>query len=125
MLPMDVRWTSEERERVAGHFGAQIVLVEPGAAALPSIRTIAVDDAWRRAVALQDPERDFPTSGDDHLLLSLSSGTTGRPKGPVVTHHHFFRRFMTHWINLGLNSHDRYVSTCPRRRSISAAGVPS
>ena len=112
MLPMDVRWTTEERERVARHFGAELVLVEPGAAAL-SMRTVAVDEAWRRAAAQQDPDRDFPVSGEDRLLLSLSSGTTGRPKGPVVTHHQFFRRFMTHWINMGLNSHDRYVSATP------------
>src|SRR5688572_22059003 len=48
MLPMDVRWTTEERERVARHFGAELVLVEPGAAAL-SMRTVTIDDAWRRA----------------------------------------------------------------------------
>lgn len=113
MLPMDVRWTGEERGRVARHFGAELVLVEPDATALQSFRAVAIDESWRRAAARHDPDRPFPTSGDDHLLLSLSSGTTGRPKGPVVTHHQFFRRFMTHWINLGLNSHDRYVSATP------------
>jgi len=31
----------------------------------------------------------------------------------MLTHHQFLRRFWTHWINLGLNSHDRYVSATP------------
>jgi acyl-CoA synthetase (AMP-forming)/AMP-acid ligase II len=47
------------------------------------------------------------------LLLSLSSGTTGRPKGPVVTHQQFLRRFWTHWIDLGLNARETYVSATP------------
>jgi acyl-CoA synthetase (AMP-forming)/AMP-acid ligase II len=47
------------------------------------------------------------------FLLSLSSGTTGRPKGPLITHGQFMRRFWAHWINLGLNAQSRYVSSTP------------
>jgi len=30
ILPIDWRWTAAEQERVAAHFGAKTVLVEPG-----------------------------------------------------------------------------------------------
>jgi acyl-CoA synthetase (AMP-forming)/AMP-acid ligase II len=114
ILPMDCRWTDAERARVATHFGAGLVLVEPGTPAVPGIATLALDEAWRRAVAAADPASALPASpGTADLLLSLSSGTTGRPKGPMVKHVHFFRRFLTHWINLGFNNRDRFVMATP------------
>src|SRR5687768_14335210 len=82
ILPIDWRWTSAEQERVAGHFAAKSLLVEPGRPAPEGLRCIAVDeefDALVRAANLDG--RAFP-QGDVPLLMSLSSGTTGRPKGP-------------------------------------------
>jgi acyl-CoA synthetase (AMP-forming)/AMP-acid ligase II len=114
ILPMDCRWTDDERTRVAMHFGAALVLVEPGTSATPGVATLAVDESWRRAVAAQDPSCSFPAApGTADLLLSLSSGTTGRPKGPMVKHIHFCRRFLTHWINLGFNNRDRFIVATP------------
>ncbi len=56
--------------------------------------------------------REF-AAGDAPLLMSLSSGTTGRPKGPRLMHSHFLARFRVMWVNLGFNSQDRYVSATP------------
>jgi acyl-CoA synthetase (AMP-forming)/AMP-acid ligase II len=115
-LPMDWRWTEAEKAAVAGHFGAQLVLTEPEAPALPGLRCVAVDEAFLTAVAKAPTGIAFPEGPDCAempLLLSLSSGTTGRPKGPVVTHQQFLRRFWTHWIDLGLNARETYVSATP------------
>jgi acyl-CoA synthetase (AMP-forming)/AMP-acid ligase II len=112
-LPMDVRWTVEEKTRLARFFGARRVLVEEGAEPLLGVTTLAVGSAWHEAVARATELGTAAPGGDAPLLLSLSSGTTGIPKGPMLTHHQFLRRFWTHWINLGLNSHDRYVSATP------------
>lgn len=113
ILPMDVRWTATEKANVAQHFGASLVLVEPGAGPIGTVETVSWDDAFDIAIARSDPDTTFPEDGETPLLLSLSSGTTGRPKGPLITHRHFFRRFMTHWINLGLNGRDRFVMATP------------
>jgi acyl-CoA synthetase (AMP-forming)/AMP-acid ligase II len=112
-LPLDWRWTEPEKRAVATRFGARRVLVEPDAPPLPGHVCVAVDDGFRDAVAAARGDMDFPSRGDAPLLLSLSSGTTGRPKGPVVTHLQFLRRFWTHWIDLGLAARETYVSATP------------
>ncbi len=110
ILPMDWRWTTAEKLAVAGHFGTRLVIAEVDQAPLGTLRLSTLDalpQAGPAPVAVPDAGQALP------LLLSLSSGTTGRPKGPCITHHQMLRRFWTHWINLGLNSTDRYVSATP------------
>jgi len=113
ILPMDCRWTAAEKENVARHFGAQLVLCEGGDTPAADIPAQSVTAEWLAGIDALTARTDFPSSGDTPLLLSLSSGTTGRPKGPMIAHRHFLRRFMTHWINLGLNGRHRYLSAMP------------
>ena len=109
ILPMDARWTDAERQNVAAHFGASLVLLEPDMPALPGLRcvTVAEVSAW--------PAQDVAFTQDENapFVLSLSSGTTGRPKGPLIAHRHFLARFRTHWINMGLNGRDRFLCATP------------
>jgi acyl-CoA synthetase (AMP-forming)/AMP-acid ligase II len=113
ILPMDCRWTLIEQERIAAHFKAKKVLLEPDApwgAAAPALRC---DSEWQAGVAGQAPLPELAQGDALPLLLSLSSGTTGMAKGPLVTHQQFVGRFWAHWINLGLNAQSRYVSATP------------
>lgn len=112
ILPLDWRWTAGEQGRVAEHFGANLVLMEPGAAPVGGKRCVRIDADWHAAVAGASADRAFPTA-DGPFVMSLSSGTTGRPKGPRLSHYQFLRRFWVSWINLGFNSRDRYVSATP------------
>ncbi|PWS35228.1 hypothetical protein DFH01_23270 [Falsiroseomonas bella] len=109
ILPLDVRWTTEEQRNVATHFGASLVLVEPDMPALPGLDCLVPEEAPDAVAAVMR----FPSDPGLPFVLSLSSGTTGRPKGPLITHAHFLARFRTHWINLGLNGRDRFVSATP------------
>ncbi|MGK7868013.1 class I adenylate-forming enzyme family protein [Falsiroseomonas sp. E2-1-a20] len=109
ILPMDVRWTTEEQRNVAEHFGAALVLAEPGSPALPGLRCQPPEEAGAEAAAAAR----FTSDPDAPFVLSLSSGTTGLPKGPLIAHRHFLARFRTHWINLGLNGRDRFVCATP------------
>ena len=110
ILPMDWRWAEDERSRIAGHFRADLVLVEPNQPLPGAARAVPVADLPEAGAADMPP---VANGADLPLLLSLSSGTTGRPKGPLITHGQMLRRFWTHWINLGLNANDRYVSATP------------
>ena len=111
ILPMDCRWPAAEKRSVAGQFGAGHVLLEAGddAAGEPTWHGLA--SGW---FAESDAPYFDPAVDDDApLVLSLSSGTTGMPKGPRATHRQFESRFMPYWINLGMNASDVYVSATP------------
>ena len=112
LLPLDWRWTPAEQQRVAAHFGARKVLTEPGAAPLGGFECLVIDETRRREIDAADPEQGFHAGGGP-LLMSLSSGTTGRPKGPRLTHAQFMRRFMVYWMNLGINADEVYLSATP------------
>ena len=113
ILPMDVRWTVEEKRRIASHFGARLVLVPAGDPAIADVETIALDAAWRSAVASHSGEVAFVRKRDQPLLLSLSSGTTGAPKGPLVTHGHTLSRLFIYTISLTFNDGDRFITATP------------
>lgn len=113
LLPMDWRWTEAEKLAVAGHFGARLVMTEPEATPLDGIACVAVDAAFLAACGAAPDDVAFPSDADMPLVLSLSSGTTGRPKGPVLTHGGMIHRFWTHWIDIGLNAGSVYLSATP------------
>lgn len=112
ILPLDWRWTPEEQSRVVAHFGAAVVLLEPGKPALPSATCVPVEADFLSLVGRHGTDKSFP-EGDLPLLMSLSSGTTGRPKGPRIRHSQFLARYRVFWINLGFNSQDRFLSATP------------
>lgn len=113
LLPVDCRWTVGEQVRVVEHFRAKIVLLESGAEWNDVAPAIRCDNSWWDDVRLSEPTDHIEQGDDLPFLLSLSSGTTGMAKGPLVTHQQFLRRFWAHWINLGLNAQSRYVSATP------------
>src|SRR5690606_30566586 len=101
ILPIDCRWTPAEKERVARHFGAALVLRGPGGTVAGAVPAVERADAWYARMAASPVTEFPPVDGREPLVLALSSGTTGRPKGPLARHRHFLRRFMTPWIDLG------------------------
>lgn len=113
ILPMDRRWTAAERERIAVFFGAVLVVHEVDEPVADTLRTITLDHAWRDAVANSPGDIDFAGVGDTPLVLSLSSGTTGIPKGPLHTHAHTKHRFRVYEESVGFGPEDRYLSAIP------------
>jgi len=116
ILPMDWRWTDHEKESVAGAFGAQLVISEAedrfGAMDGPW-QSVRLDFDWQGKVAGADPGHSFSESDDPPLVLALSSGTTGTPKGPLITHRQFLARFMIYFVTLGFNERSRYLCATP------------
>ena len=110
ILPIDWRWTADEKSRIAEFFGAALVLVE---AVGELANGVAVDASWRDQLSAADLVREFPTDGDAPMVLSLSSGTTGRPKGPALSHRQFLARWITQFVTLTFAEHDRYLNAIP------------
>jgi acyl-CoA synthetase (AMP-forming)/AMP-acid ligase II len=110
ILPMDHRWSSSERHDVARAFGASVVIHEPGAEPLAGIRCAFLEaGASLLPAVLPAP----PSDPSQPLLISLSSGTTGRPKGALVTHGQMYERFVNQWVTLSLNMSDRFICVTP------------
>jgi acyl-CoA synthetase (AMP-forming)/AMP-acid ligase II len=110
VAPIDHRWAETEKTNVADGFGARVVLVEPGDS-VPG--GTPIDAAFLAAVAVADPDRDFPEDEKLPMVLSLSSGTTGKPKGPALNHRQMRSRWVTQFVSLGFNERDRYLSATP------------
>jgi acyl-CoA synthetase (AMP-forming)/AMP-acid ligase II len=98
ILPMDHRWTAGERNRLVAFFGPKTVLTD------------ATIDTREDGEARDAP---IAAEGSLPLVLSLSSGTTGTPRGPLISHAQMRARFFVQWAQLGFTSHDRYVCATP------------
>ena len=106
LLPMDVRWAAAEQAHVLAFFGADALLVDRPVDGI----------ATRQLVPASLPPggpADWPHDPDLPLLLSLSSGTTGIPKGPRLSSRQFQARLMAEWIGLGFLSSDRFLCATP------------
>ena len=111
ILPVDQRWTLSEKSRTATTFDVKLLIMEEGAEAPASLETLTLGKDWPRT----DPARlpPMPEHNDLALLISLSSGTTGRPKGALVTHEQMYQRFVSQWVTIGFNSQDRFLGLTP------------
>ena len=96
IVPMDHRWTDKEKAAVVEAFSVSVVVTDD-------------DD-----VLSADPD-NLPdiTEDDSELLISLSSGTTGRPKGAIVTHRNLYERFVSQWRAIGYGADDCFAVLTP------------
>ena len=139
-LPLEVRWTPSETARVLTRFGAVAALLENAAwealqgdtefhkeASLPPglekrivTRTGGAPGAAHDLESLLGggagtsaaPPEDVDWS-DHPLAIALTSGTTGQPKGALVTHGRMLARMMAQWAHLSFHVDDRYLSATP------------
>ncbi len=109
ILPIDHRWTTTEKIAVAAAFQAKLVIVEEEAP-LGNHQTLRLDTAWFTA-AHAPPS--MPETAALPLLISLSSGTTGKPKGALVTHEQMYQRFVSQWKTIGFDAQDRFIGLTP------------
>jgi acyl-CoA synthetase (AMP-forming)/AMP-acid ligase II len=111
IVPIDHRWTTAEIDKVTHAFACDLVVYEPGAPLSPSERSVVLTPDW-----YAEPYSTLPPTVSDEALpvvLSLSSGTTGRPTGALVTHRQLYERFVSQWVTMRFNASDRYIVATP------------
>lgn len=113
ILPLDWRWTSEEKIRIAKFFEADHVLYEADDPIADSVKGVAIEPSWQDRLADLDPLSELADARDRPLVISLSSGTTGTPKGPAITQLHLLNRFMIYMVSVGFHERDRYLGVLP------------
>ncbi len=92
MMPLNWRLSATEIAGILKDGAPSLILVAPDLVPLlaqvtPPLRQLelgAAYAAWRDAASITDPA--VPHEPDDPLLLLYTSGTTGAPKGVVLTH---------------------------------------
>jgi len=110
ILPVDHRWTTTEKIAVASAFQAKLIIVEENEESLGQHQSLTLSDECFSGDTEPPP---VPDTKDLPLLISLSSGTTGKPKGALVTHEQMYQRFVSQWKTIGFNSRDRFVGLTP------------
>ncbi|HEY9329237.1 MAG TPA: AMP-binding protein [Streptomyces sp.] len=102
MVPLGIRQTGPEIGWIVGHSGARALIVQDGRAeealaavaasgdriaAVLTVGRPGVGRGYEEALAAA-PDRDplVRISGDDIFCIQYTSGTTGRPKGALLTH---------------------------------------
>ena len=125
-VPLNWRLTPAELEHPMGDAGAEVLFVGPehrekgdALAERTGARPIAVPEAYDEA--LEAAEAGGPggeqmaalPGGDDPALIVYTSGTTGTPKGAVLTHANLFWNALDDVLALGLDGRDVTLTLLP------------
>jgi acyl-CoA synthetase (AMP-forming)/AMP-acid ligase II len=125
-VPLNIREQKPELAYVLAHCGASMLIFEadlaerlPDAAALPALR-------WRVAVGYCTWAEDFaallgdgelgeaePVAEEDVAAILYTSGTTGRPKGAMLTHLGMVHSALHFEHTMGLSASDRALVAVP------------
>lgn len=108
IVPLDHRWADEEAARVARAMRTTFV-IGTQSGTLDGIAVMAV----RESELLDVLPPAYAEGADMPLVLSLSSGTTGRPTGAIVTHGQLYERFVSQWVTMTFHAQDRFLLATP------------
>lgn len=107
IVPIDHRWTTNEKRAAAETFNTKLLITDDET--VDGVTTLTLGENSQDPAQL--PAMNHEPNAD--LLISLSSGTTGKPKGALVTHDQLYQRFISQWAAIGIDSNDCFAIVTP------------
>lgn len=133
VVPVSTWLTANELTHVCGDSDAKVLMIESGRlaasrAGLPG-KIVAVGkevaDSVNLGTLLSDTKDDLPsipTSQEDAVLL-YTSGTTGRPKGAVLTHTNLVVTGLVNALDWKIHPSDRFLVATPLANRTGTARI--
>ncbi|MBW1712008.1 MAG: AMP-binding protein [Deltaproteobacteria bacterium] len=130
-LPLDNHWGSGEVRRSLDHFDAEAAIFNQEKTDIfqgikdslpklkgPLIRTgdpppEGIIDYQELVEGSSPDEPSVSAGGDDAFLIGLSSGTTGLPKGALISHGNMIARWQGQMEEMGFNEADIFLNVTP------------
>src|SRR3954451_10930531 len=116
-VPVNFRLVADEVAYALSDSGATALVVDPALAgtaakaraAAPTVRTVlTLGPDYEDALAAASPEPvEHPVHDEDPAFLMYTSGTTGRPKGAVLSHRNLLLHTFSQMTHLGAGPDDR------------------
>ncbi|MEM3087056.1 MAG: long-chain-fatty-acid--CoA ligase [Halobacteria archaeon] len=120
-VPVNCRLTPAEAEYVISHSDARLLFVAPefravaeaAASAAPGLQVVELD-LYETLIAQEaDSEPAVPVADTEVLWQMYTSGTTGRPKGAMLTHRNAVANLLSYLFEIPAERGDRFLVVTP------------
>lgn len=137
VVSLNFRLGPDELVALAQDAGLRVLVCDPErlaaarglAASCPTVEHLVLDGppaagcSTYEDLLARDPAPPRPAGGDEPAALSYTGGTTGRPKGVVLTHANLLANAQHNLIATGHAHGDRWLHVCPMFHVAGTANV--
>jgi long-chain acyl-CoA synthetase len=127
IVPLNAKLHLREAQWVLDHAQARWAFVTPdvGVGLQAPDRTVDVTDVGYEALFAHPPADIVPRAPDDLAWLFYTSGTTGKPKGVMLTHRNLMTMGLTYFVDVDpVDPHDAILYAAPMSHGAGIYAIP-